>query len=80
MGASEGRSRNSSFIPDWPATLPNKWKIDGITGIIAIDKDDNVWAYDRPNDLTEYVELEAEPESSHCRLLRKLSSVAHSLR
>src|SRR6202165_4033100 len=44
--------------PDWPKPLPNKWKMGGVTGL-AVDKDDNVWVYDRPNDLTD-IELEAE--------------------
>jgi hypothetical protein len=30
----------------------------GVTGL-AVDKDDNVWVHDRPNDLTD-IELEAE--------------------
>jgi DNA-binding beta-propeller fold protein YncE len=46
------------FDPDWPKPLPNKWKIGGITGL-AVDKDDNVWVYDRPNDLRD-MELKAE--------------------
>lgn len=46
------------FDPDWPKPLPNKWKIGGITGL-AVDKDDNVWVLNRPNDLTD-IELEAE--------------------
>ncbi len=46
------------FDPDWPKPMPNKWKIGGVTGL-AVDKDDNVWVYDRPNDLTA-IELEAE--------------------
>ena len=48
------------FKPDvtWPKQpYPNKWKM-GATGL-AVDKDDNVWVYDRPNDLTSF-ELEAE--------------------
>jgi DNA-binding beta-propeller fold protein YncE len=44
--------------PDWPKPLPNKWKMGGVTGL-AVDKDDNVWVHDRPNDLTD-IELEAE--------------------
>ena len=44
--------------PSWPKPLPNKWKMGGVTGL-AVDKDDNVWVYDRPNDLTS-IELEAE--------------------
>lgn len=43
---------------NWPKPYPNKWKIGGVTGL-AVDKDDNVWVYDRPNDLTSF-ELEAE--------------------
>ncbi len=43
---------------EWPKPLPNKWKMGGVTGL-AVDKDDNVWVLDRPNDLTD-IELEAE--------------------
>src|ERR1043165_8399688 len=46
------------FDPDWPKPLPNKWKLGGVTGL-AVDKDDNVWVLNRPNDLTD-IELEAE--------------------
>ena len=46
------------FDPGWPQTLPNKWKIGGVTGLV-VDRNDNVWAYNRPNDLT-MIELEAE--------------------
>src|SRR3954464_5874422 len=54
------------FDPDWPKTMPNKWKIGGVTGL-AVDKDDNVWVYDRPNDLRD-MELKAElnPPSADC--------------
>ena len=44
--------------PFWPKPLPNKWKLGGVTGL-AVDKDDNVWVLNRPNDLTD-IELEAE--------------------
>ena len=46
------------FDPDWPKPLPNKWKIGGITGL-AVDKDDNVWVLNRPDDLRD-LELHAE--------------------
>jgi DNA-binding beta-propeller fold protein YncE len=46
------------FDPDWPKPLPNKWKMGGVTGL-AVDKDDNVWVLNRPNDLTD-IELESE--------------------
>src|SRR6516165_8064161 len=46
------------FDPDWPKPLPNKWKMGGVTGL-SVDKDDNVWVLNRPNDLTD-IELEAE--------------------
>ena len=37
------------FDPTWPKALPNKWKMGGVTGL-AVDKDDNVWVLNRPND------------------------------
>jgi hypothetical protein len=46
------------YDPDWPKPLPNKWKMGGVTGL-AVDKDDNVWVLNRPNDLTS-IEVEAE--------------------
>jgi len=54
------------FDPDWPKPLPNKWKLGGVTGL-AVDKDDNVWVHNRPNDLTS-IELHAElnPPISDC--------------
>jgi DNA-binding beta-propeller fold protein YncE len=52
------------FDPDWPKPLPNKWKLGGIVGL-GIDRDDNVWVYHRPNDLTS-LELEAELGVSDC--------------
>src|SRR5215510_8466200 len=52
------------FDPEWPKPLPNKWKIGGVTGL-AVDKDDNVWVLNRPNDLTD-IELEAEIGIADC--------------
>ncbi len=52
------------FDPDWPKPLPNKWKLGGVTGL-AVDKDDNVWVLNRPNDLTD-IELEAEIGIADC--------------
>src|SRR5580693_3817911 len=54
------------FDPDWPKPMPNKWKIGGVTGL-AVDKDDNVWVFDRPNDLRD-MELKAEldPPTAAC--------------
>ena len=46
------------FDPTWPKNLPNLWKLGGITGL-ALDRDENVWIYNRPNDLTN-IELHAE--------------------
>ena len=54
------------FDPDWPKPLPNKWKIGGITGL-AVDKDDNVWALNGPNDLTSIeVHAELNPPIADC--------------
>ncbi len=58
LGGQEPTAPKFKFDPDWPKPLPNKWKMGGVTGL-AVDKDDNVWVYDRPNDLTD-IELEAE--------------------
>ena len=46
------------FDPTWPKELPNLWKLGGVTGL-ALDRDENVWVYNRPNDLTN-IELHAE--------------------
>jgi DNA-binding beta-propeller fold protein YncE len=61
LGARSARTQNApkyAVDASWPKALPNKWKMGGVTGL-AVDKDDNVWVYDRPNDLTD-IELEAE--------------------
>src|SRR6516225_7925409 len=58
FAAQELAATKFKFEPDWPKPLPNKWKMGGVTGL-AVDKDDNVWVLNRPNDLTD-IELEAE--------------------
>jgi hypothetical protein len=58
LGAQDQTAPKFKYDPDWPKPLPNKWKMGGVTGL-AVDKDDNVWVLDRPNDLTD-IELEAE--------------------
>ena len=57
-GAQAQTAPRYKFDPDWPKPLPNKWKMGGVTGL-AVDKDDNVWVLNRPNDLTD-IEVEAE--------------------
>src|SRR5215213_1721419 len=57
-GAQAQTAPRYKFDPDWPKALPNKWKMGGVTGL-AVDKDDNVWVLNRPNDLTD-IELHAE--------------------
>jgi len=65
-GAQAQSAPRYKFDPEWPKPLPNKWKMGGVTGL-AVDKDDNVWVLDRPNDLTD-IELEAElsPPLAEC--------------
>src|SRR3984885_7309845 len=65
-GANAQTPPKFKYDPDWPKPLPNKWKMGGVTGL-AVDKDDNVWVLDRPNDLTD-IELEAEltPPQADC--------------
>jgi DNA-binding beta-propeller fold protein YncE len=58
LGAQAQTAPRYLFDPGWPKPLPNKWKMGGITGL-AVAPDDTIWAYDRPNDLTN-IELEAE--------------------
>ena len=58
LGAQEPAAPKFKFDPNWPKPFPNKWKLGGVTGL-AVDKDDNVWVLNRPNDLTD-IELEAE--------------------
>src|ERR1700751_4062919 len=58
LGAQTQTAPKFKVDVSWPKPLPNKWKMGGVTGL-AVDKDDNVWVYDRPNDLTD-IELEAE--------------------
>src|SRR5712692_10565901 len=66
LGAQTQTAPKYKFDPDWPKPLPNKWKIGGITGL-AVDKDDNVWVLDRPNDMRN-LELRAEtsPPTADC--------------
>jgi hypothetical protein len=66
VGAQTPAAPKYKFDPDWPKPLPNKWKIGGITGL-AVDKDDNVWVLDRPNDMRN-LELRAEtnPPTADC--------------
>ncbi len=47
------------YDPTWPNALPNLWKLGGVTGL-AVDSNDNVWVYNRPNDAIP-VERRAEP-------------------
>src|SRR3984885_16140362 len=55
------------FDSNWPKLpLPNKWWMMGVTGL-AVDKDDNVWVLDRPNDIDgtqNYAQL--SPPTAEC--------------
>lgn len=64
VGAQNQAAPQYKFDPEWPKTLPNKWKLGGITGL-AVDVNNDVWVYNRPNDLTN-LELEAETGTSDC--------------
>jgi hypothetical protein len=58
LGAQAETAPKFKVDVSWPKPLPNNWKMGGVTGL-AVDKDDNIWVYDRPNDLTT-IEIEAE--------------------
>ena len=66
VGAQSQSVPSFKYDAEWPKPLPNKWKMGGVTGL-AVDKDDNVWVYDRPNDLRD-MELKAElnPPAADC--------------
>ena len=66
IGAQAQTAPRYLYDPGWPQPLPNKWKIGGITGL-AIDKNDDIWVLNRPNDLTD-IELHAEltPPAADC--------------
>ncbi len=68
LGAQTASAPKYKFDPDWPKPLPNKWKMGGVTGL-AVDKDDNVWVLNRPNDTLD-VEGHADlnpPTADCCR-------------
>ena len=66
VGAQGGGAPQFKVDATWPKPLPNKWKMGGVTGL-AVDSDDNVWVYDRPNDLTSIeVEAELNPPIADC--------------
>ena len=60
VGAQAQTAPRFKFDPDWPKPLPNKWKMGGVTGL-AVDKDDNIWVLNRPNDLVS-IEVHAEQD------------------
>jgi DNA-binding beta-propeller fold protein YncE len=66
LAAQAPRGPQYKYDPDWPKPLPNKWKLGGVTGL-AVDRNDNVWVLNRPNDLTD-IELHAEltPPAADC--------------
>ncbi len=66
LGAQAQTAPKYKFDPDWPKPLPDQWKLGGVTGL-AVDKDDNVWVLDRPNDLRD-TELHAakNPPTAVC--------------
>jgi DNA-binding beta-propeller fold protein YncE len=66
IGAQAQTAPRYLYDPGWPQQLPNKWKIGGITGL-AVDKNDDIWVLNRPNDLTD-IELHAEltPPAADC--------------
>src|SRR4029079_15270481 len=66
LGAQQAQSGpRYLFDPGGPKPLPNNWKMGGVTGLAVDPKDDTVWAYDRPNDLTN-IELEKEIGIADC--------------
>jgi hypothetical protein len=66
VGAQSENAPRFKYDPEWPKPLPNKWKMGGVTGL-AVDKDDNVWVLNRPNDLVSIeVHAEQDPPLADC--------------
>ena len=65
QAAASGDAPQYVYDPGWPKPLPNNWKMGGVTGLAVVPGDDTVWAYNRPNDLTN-LELEKEIGASDC--------------
>ena len=82
LGAAGGASIASAqqapelvFDPTWPKDLPNNWKLGGVTGL-ALDADENIWLYNRPNDLTN-IELHAELDAPLALCCVRAPSMIH---
>ena len=78
LGAQAPSAPRYLFDPGWPKPLPNNWKLGGVTGLAVVPGADTVWAYNRPNDLTN-IELQAEltPPIADC-CTRPPSMTRHS--
>jgi len=74
-GAQAQTEPSFHYDPGWPKSLPNLWKMGGVTGL-AVDSNDNVWVYNRPNDAMA-VELRAEPSPSIARCCTRPPSMIH---
>jgi hypothetical protein len=54
------------YDPTWPKELPNKWTMEGITGLF-VDKDDHIWVLNRPRDFDERENAAAvSPPAGEC--------------
>src|SRR5882672_6963125 len=54
------------YDPAWPKELPNKWTMEGITGLF-VDKDDHIWVLNRPRDFDERENMAAvNPPAGEC--------------
>src|SRR5262245_46145245 len=75
LGAQAQRAPELVFDPTWPKDLPSNWKLGGVTGL-ALDRDENIWLYNRPNDLTN-IELHAELDPPLALCCVRAPSVIH---
>jgi hypothetical protein len=74
-GAQAQTEPSFNYDPSWPKSLPNLWKMGGVTGL-AVDSNDNVWVYNRPNDAAP-VELRAEHSPTIARCCVRPPSMIH---
>ena len=54
------------YDPNWPKELPNKWTMEGVTGMF-VDQDDHIWVLNRPRDITPREALASDnPPTAEC--------------
>lgn len=67
LGAPSAGPATYKYDSSWPKQLPNKWIMEGVTGLF-VDQDDHIWVLNRPRDLdnSENAATTSPPEGECC--------------